>query len=93
MLGVIFATTLLQDLMYPVIYKFGIEKARITIFVVVFGIVLIASIIGKIIDFKPLLESLKVLNSYWIFILPIIMVLFLYTSYKISERVYQQKDY
>lgn len=93
LLGVIFATTLLQAFMYPVIYKFGIEKARIKIFVAVFGIALIASIIEKAFDFKPLLESLKVLNNYWTLILPIIMVIVLYVSYKISERIYQKKEY
>lgn len=93
LLGVIFATTLLQAFMYPVIYKFGIEKARIGIFVAVFGIALIASIIEKAFDFKPLLESLKVLNNYWTLILPIIMVIVLYVSYKISERIYQKKEY
>jgi len=33
--GAIFATTLLQSIMYPAIYKYGVEKARITIFIVI----------------------------------------------------------
>lgn len=93
MLGAIFATTLLQSFMYPAIYKLGVEKARIGIFIVVFGIVIIAGIIAKFIDFKPLLQALDNLGNYWVIILPIAMVVILYLSYKISEGIYKKKEY
>lgn len=92
-LGSFFATTLLQSFMYPSIYKFGVEKARIGIFVGVFGIAILISIITQIIDFKPFLKSINVLNEYYIFILPIIIVIMLYISYKISEKIYLNKEY
>lgn len=92
-LGAIFATTLLQSFMYPAIYKFGVEKARIGIFIVVFGIATIASIIAKFVDFKPMLQALDNLGNYWMIILPIAMIVILYLSYKISEGIYKKKEY
>ena len=41
LLGVLFATFLIQSLMYPSIYKFGVEKARIGIFIIAFGTAII----------------------------------------------------
>ena len=69
--GAIFTTTLLQSIMYPAIYKFGIEKARI------------ASII----------QGLAFLENYMMIIIPIIIVVMLYISYKISEAIYNRKEY
>ncbi len=92
-LGSMFATTLLQSFMYPSIYKLGVEKARIGIFVVVFGITIIGGIIAKYIDFKPILQTLDNLGNYWMIILPIVMVVMLYLSYKISENIYMKKEY
>ncbi len=92
-LGAVFATTLLPSFMYPAIYKFGVEKARIGIFIVVFGIAIIGGIIEKFIDFKPMLQALDNLGNYWMMILPIVMIAILYLSYRISERIYKKKEY
>ncbi len=92
-LGSMFATTLLQSFMYPSIYKLGVEKARIGIFVVVFGITIIGGIIAKYIDFKPILQTLDNLGNYWMIIIPIVMIVMLYLSYKISENIYMKKEY
>lgn len=92
-LGAILATSLLQSFMYPVIYKFGVEKARIGIFIVVFGITFIAGIIARFIDLKPIFQALDNLGNYWMIILPIIIIVILYLSYKISEGIYKKKEY
>lgn len=91
--GPVFATILLQSFMYPAIYKFGVEKARIGIFIVIFGGTIIASIIAKFINFKSFFQKLDALNNYWIIIVPIIMITVLYASYKISEKIYKNKEY
>jgi len=91
--GPVFATILLQSFMYPAIYKFGVEKARIGIFIVIFGVTIIASIIAKFINFKSFFQKLDALNNYWIIIVPIIMITVLYASYKISEKIYKNKEY
>ncbi len=91
--GPVFATILLQSFMYPAIYKFGVEKARIGIFIVIFGVTIIASIIAKFINFKSFFQKLDALNNYWLIIVPIIMITVLYASYKISEKIYKNKEY
>lgn len=93
MIGAIFATTLLQAFMYPAIYKFGVEKARIGIFIVVFGIAIIGSIIVKYMDFSFLKNTFHYIDNYWWIVTPIIMIIMLYISYKISKRIYLKKEF
>lgn len=92
-IGNVFATTLLQAFMYPSIYKFGVEKARIGLFIVIFGIAIIGSILAKFFNFEALFQVLDALNNYWMIIFPIIMLVILYISYKISESIYKKKEY
>lgn len=92
-MGAIFATTLLQSIMYPAIYKFGVEKARIAIFIVVFGFALIGSILSKYIDFESIIQGLAFLENYMMIIIPIVIIIMLYVSYKISEVIYKRKEY
>lgn len=93
LLGAIFATTLLLSFMYPAIYKFGVEKARIGLFVVVFGIAIISGIIVKLFDFESLFQALDMLDNYWLIIIPIVTILMVYLSCKISEGIYRKKEY
>ncbi len=90
--GSIFATILLQSIFYPAMYKFGPEKARIGIFVVVFGIVFIGGIVANYINLVPLLEVLDFIGAYWNIVIPIAMILMICVSYKISERIYLKKE-
>ena len=92
-IGAIFATTLLQSIMYPAIYKFGVEKARIVIFIVVFGFALIGGVLSKYIDFESIIQGLTFLENYTMIIIPIVIVVMLYISYKISESIYIRKEY
>ena len=59
----------------------------------VFGLGFLASLISKFVDFKPILQHLDILNNYWMFILPIVTLVILYVSYKISEKVYLKKEF
>ncbi len=92
-MGAIFATTLLQSIMYPAIYKFGVEKARIAIFIVVFGFALIGGVLSKYIDFESIIQGLAFLENYMMIIIPIVIIIMLYVSYKISEVIYKRKEY
>jgi len=89
----IFATTLLQSIMYPTIYKFGVEKARIVIFIVVFGFALIGGVLSKYIDFEFIIQGLTFLENYTMIIIPMVIVAMIYISYKISEVIYKGKEY
>ena len=93
MLGSVFATTIVRSLMYPSIYKFGVEKARIGIFIIVFGVTIIGGILFKYIDPSTIINALSVLDTYWLIIIPASIVLILYISYVISKKIYNQKEY
>lgn len=92
-IGAIFATTLLQSIMYPAIYKFGVEKARIAIFIVIFGTALVFGVLSKYIDFQSIIQELAFLDKCMMIIIPIIIVAMLCISYKISEAIYKRKEY
>ena len=82
-MGAIFATTLLQSIMYPAIYKFGVEKARIAIFIVVFGFALIGGVLSKYIDFESIIQGLAFLEKYIMMIIPVIIVVMLFSLIKL----------
>ena len=93
MLGVIFGTLLVLTSMYPIIYKFGVEKARIGIFLLVFGIVIIGSLLANYVDLSNILKSLSFLEDYLIIILIIVAIIMVYVSYKISEKIFIKKEF
>ena len=90
--GSLFATILLQSFMYPAMYKFGPEKARIGIFVVVFGVAIIGGTVAKYVDLSPMIKMLDSIGTYWMIVFPVTMILMLYISYKASERIYFKKE-
>ena len=91
--GSLFATILLQSFMYPAMYKFGPEKARIGIFVAVFGVVIIGGLIAKYVDLSTIIKMIESsIDTYWMIVFPVAMILMLYLSYKISERIYFKKE-
>ena len=92
-MGAIFATTLLQSIMYPAIYKYGVEKARIAIFIVIFGTALVGGVLSKYIDFDNIIQGLAFLEKYIMIIIPMVIVVMVYISYKISEAIYKRKEY
>ena len=93
MFGTVFGTLLVLTVMYPIIYKFGVEKARIGIFLIVFGTVIIGSLLANYIDITNLLKSLSFLKDYLIIILIIITLIMVYASYKISEKIFTKKEF
>ena len=93
MLGTIFGTLLVLTFMYPIIYKFGIEKARIGIFIIVFGLVIIGSFIVQYLDLSFIAKLLSFLENYLVIILIIITILMVYISYKISEKIFMKKEF
>ena len=93
MFGTIFGTLLVLTIMYPIIYKFGVEKARIGIFLLVFGIVIIGSLLANFVNLSNILKSLSFLEDYLIIILIIVAIIMVYGSYKISEKIFNKKEF
>ena len=90
--GCLFATILLQSLIYPAMYKFGPEKARIGLMTIIFCVAIIGGFIIKYIDLSFLINILDFIGNYWIIVFTIAMILMLYISYKISERIFFKKE-
>lgn len=81
------------SIMFPLIYKIGIEKARISVFVVVFGLLIVFNFLGGFIDFSRVLDKLNSLNDVWFIVIPIIAMLFILVSYIITSRIYLKKEF
>ncbi len=88
-----FATLLLESIMYPFIYKFGIEKARIAIFLLIFGISFLFGALSSFINLGKLINNLSFLGNWWFLITLIVILFVLYLSYKISLRIYKRKEF
>ncbi len=93
MFGTIFGTLLVLTFMYPIIYKFGVEKARIGIFLIVFGLVMIGGFLSPYINLSWIVKVLSFLEDYLIIILIIIAIMMVYLSYKISEKIFDKKEF
>ena len=90
--GSLFATILLQSFIYPAMYKFGPEKARIGLMTIIFCVAIIGGFITQYVDFSSIINILNFIEEYWIIVFLITMILMLYISYKISERIYFKKE-
>ena len=93
MTGCCFGIIIIQSIIYPLIFKYGIEKGRIGLFVGIFGIVAIIGLLPKAIKITIPLSMLNFIESYWFIIAPIILIIILFISYKISERIYCKKEF
>ena len=93
MIGCTFAIILLQSIIYPVIFKYGIEKGRIALFV---GVFLITGIIGILMNNVQISIPESVVNffnNYGIIVLTLTIISMFLISYKISERIYLKKEF
>ena len=93
MTGTIVGTVLVLSFMYPIIYKYGIEKARIVIFVIIIGIIFLGGLIFKFIDLSILGKGISIIEDYLILIIILITLFILYISYRISLRINIKKEY
>ncbi len=91
--GSIFGTLLVLSFMYPIIYKFGVEKARIVICSLVFGIVILGSLIIKYIDLTGIIKILNLMQNYWIIVILLFAILLVYASYRLSLKIYLKKEF
>lgn len=90
--GSIMAISVLISIIYPLVFKFGVEKGRIILFIATFAIIAICGILFKQ-DITTQMETTQFLDAYGTVILPVIIFLMLGISYKISQRIYSKKDF
>ena len=89
---------ILLSIMFPIIYKIGMEKARIMIFVIMFIPICATVTLGKLdigLNMRHFLES-PVVNfiSYHLYIIcPLIAAVVFVLSYQISNAIVAKKEY
>lgn len=93
MMGSMFATILIQSIMYPFIFKFGMEKGRIALFVLSFIIVGIVGLFSEVLNVNVSKNVILLFNNYWFVFIPLVCIVGLLISYKISENIYLKKEF
>lgn len=90
-MGLIFALSLMQCIQLPCIYKYGAEKGRMQIYIIM---MIIFVLIGAIYYLFPKIDLgfMNKLENIIPFILMVIIILNYYLSYKISCKIYNKKD-
>lgn len=82
---------------YPIIYKFGIEKSRIIIFVFVFfivGVSMMFSHFGLHIHLPSIPSNVsKIFENYGDILVLITSIIVLISSYNISKKIYSKKEF
>lgn len=83
----------IEAVMYPLIFKYGIEKGRIGLFALTIAIIAIVTLITKISKLSIPANIIIFLNNYYFIIIPIILIIILLLSYKISEKIFLKKEF
>ncbi|HIR49368.1 MAG TPA: ABC-2 transporter permease [Candidatus Faecimonas gallistercoris] len=94
--GGMFGISLIQSIQIPSIFKWGAEKGRIQMFMVLFVLVIIGAIAGFLLKQAGLsvdIEKLEnILNNFGLVALILLSCLMYFISYKISYKIYKNKE-
>ena len=95
-IGGLFGVSVIQAIQIPSIFKWGAEKGRIQMFIVLFVIALIGAGVGFFIKESGLsvdIEKLEnTLKSFGWIILVILSFIIYFISYKVSYKIYKNKE-
>ncbi len=91
--GCLLGIFLIIIIMFPILYKFGVEKGRITLFVLTFIVTGIAFLITRNVHVNIPNNIINFFNNYYKIILPVITCIFLILSYKVSEILISKKEF
>ncbi len=89
----ILSTIIIISFLYPIVFKFGATNGRIILFIVVFTVVGIVTLITKFVDMTTVINAINELDKYPYIAIPIICVILLSISYLISNKIYQSKEF
>lgn len=93
----IFGVALIQAIQIPSVYRFGAEKGRIQMFLLLFLLVLMIAGVGFLITkigFDINIEKInRFMNHFDIPILILVSAILYYISYKISYKIFKKKEY
>jgi ABC-type transport system involved in multi-copper enzyme maturation permease subunit len=86
-----------DSVFYPVIYKFGCEKSRLVMMSIVMLLLGVASILSVSINVfhadVNLAGAMNFVQTYGVYVLTGLVILFLIGSYFLSIKFYKRKDY
>lgn len=95
-IGGMWGISLIQAIQIPSIYKWGAEKGRIQMFILVFALIVIIAGVGFLIMQSGININMEMLESffsrYGLIILAVSMIIMYYISYKISYKIYRNKE-
>ena len=95
-IGGMWGISLIQSIQIPSIYKWGAEKGRIQMFILVFILIAVVAGIGFLIVKANLNIDMEMLNEFMnkfgLFLLVLFMIVMYYVSYKISCKIYMNKE-
>ena len=93
----LFGIALIQAIQIPSVYRFGAEKGRIQMFLLLFLLVLMIAGVGFLITkigFDINIEKInRFMNHFGIPILILVSAILYYISYKISYKIFKKKEY
>lgn len=93
LIGCLAAVFIIISVMFPIIYKLGVEKGRIALFVLFFGVTGLAVLISQNMHISISSNIIGFLNNYYKIIIPIVACILMFVSYKFSERFYFKKEF
>ena len=95
-IGGMWGTSLIQSIQIPSIYKWGAEKGRIQMFILLFVLIVIVLGIAFLLmkaNFNINVEMIEsFMNKYGLILLAFLMIIMYYISYKISYKIYKNKE-
>lgn len=91
--GCIFSLAIFEAILYPFIFRFGIEKGRIGILVGVFGFTGLVSLLKDKIDIQLSRKFLTMLENNWLPLATVIVMILLIISYLISIKIVEKKEF
>lgn len=95
-IGGMLGISLIQAIQIPSIYKWGAEKGRVQMFILVFILIVLVAGVGYLImksSFNIDLAKIEnIMQQYGLILLLALMAVMYYISYKVSNKIYSKKE-
>lgn len=94
-IGGMCGVSLIQAIQIPSIYKWGAEKGRIQMFILFFIIVVVVGGIAFLISKNTNINMeiiVNFFNQFGLILLGLLMIIMYFVSYKVSYRIYKNKE-
>ncbi len=88
------AALLMISILMPLIFHFGVEKARYLMLIIVLLPVLLLFLLRSLVRGPfPELSFIQNLSPNWLWLIPLFLILALWISYKTSIQIYLRKEF